>query len=129
MTGSTLLAEAVDRPTAYLLAQRLRDAIPPGAPLTPIVCSDIWWLNNDELAARPTIALGPPDSNALSAFLARRLPSAFAIDGVLNVLLDPEFPEPHACIFGAAPESTAAASDAFVQRYLPLFLNAALVRV
>ncbi len=128
MTGSTLCAEHLDRPIAYALAQRIRESLPTSAPLAPIVCSDIWWLNNDELAAQPTISLGSPDSNALSAFLARRLPSAFAIDGVLNVLLDPEFPEPHACVFGATPESTAAAAEMFTQRHLPLFLNAALVR-
>ncbi|MGD9692932.1 MAG: hypothetical protein AB7G17_04955 [Phycisphaerales bacterium] len=128
MTGSTLLAESVDRPLAYSLLEHIQHALPPSSPLSPIVCSDIWWLNNDELAHQPTISLGPPDSNALSAFLARRLPSAFAIDGVLNILLDPEYPEPHACIFGATPDSTHAATEAFLQRHLEAFLNAALAR-
>jgi len=45
-----------------------------------LVCSDVWYLNNDPLRSRPTISIGGPGVNALSAYLADKLPSAFAIE-------------------------------------------------
>lgn len=132
MTGVSLRAEAVDRPIAYDLrhrvltwrgeqGQRLRDAV---------VCSDVWWLSNDDLRRRPTISLGPPEINALTAFLAGRVPSAFTIADRLAVLLDLDLHDPWACCWGDAriENSDAAAVDAFTERYLEHFLIAAVER-
>jgi hypothetical protein len=131
VTGAHLLAEALDRPIAYTLRQRLlawleeAGEIPPPHSPRVLVCSDVWYLNNDHLRGRPTISIGGPGVNALTAFLADKLPSAFAIEGRLIVQADLDFQEVVACCWGADQGSTAAAVDAFCERYLDAFMGAA----
>lgn len=132
VTGAHLLAEAADRPIAYALRQRLAQWLAEHgeqeSPEQPrvLVCSDVWYLNNDPLRARPTISLGGPGVNALSAYLADKLPSAFAIENVLLVQADLDFVEVIACCWGRDAAATAAAVDAFTERYLDAFMDAAL---
>lgn len=133
VVGAHLTAEAHDRPIAIGLRDaiagdlvRLRHADPDLPTLRPIVCTDVWYLNNDELRARPTVSIGGPAHNALSAYLADRLPSAFAVDDLLLVQMDPEFPELLVSCWGVNPEATAQAVDAFRARFLGSFLRAAL---
>ena len=131
VTGAHLRAEASDRPVAYALRKRIADLLAArGFPETVksprvLVCSDVWYLNNDPLRSRPTISIGGPGVNALSAFLADKLPSAFAIEDVLLVQADPEFHDVIACCWGRDEKSTEAAVEAFVERYLEGFLEAA----
>jgi hypothetical protein len=133
VTGAHLRAEAMDRPVAYRLqaqlARWLEEQIPLEAEPRPcqriLVCSDLWYLNNDGLRNCPTISLGGPRVNALTAFLADKLPSAFAIEDLLLVQADLDFPDVVACCWGRDGPATAAAADAFAERYLPLFMNAA----
>ena len=88
VTGAHLRAEVADRPAAYRLRESMRgwlatkgfsihasDASEP-----VVVCSDLWYLNQDSLRTRPTVSVGAPGVNALSAYLGDRLPSAFAIN-------------------------------------------------
>lgn len=117
--GSGLEAERVDRPIAYHLAR----TIP--ARLGPRVCCDLWYINHDQARARPAIALGRPEVNALSAFLGDKLPSLLAIDDRLLVQGDPHWREPIACCWGVSDADTLAAVEAFIERYLPGFLEAA----
>jgi len=132
VTGAHLRAEVGDRPSAY----RLRDALAawlreyaPDARLTPIVCSDVWYLNNDDLRARPTISVGGPGVNALAAYLADKLPSAFSIEGLLTVQMDTDFVELTASCWGMGTPPTAAAVDAWIERYLEVFLEHAVARI
>jgi len=120
VTGSHPRAEAADRPLAYLLRERMRERL---AALQPLVCSDLWYLNNDALRARPTVSVGGPAVNAFSAFLGDKLPSVFAIDGELMIQLDPESPEHLACCWGANAEGTERAVGIFIDRYLDTFLD------
>src|SRR5688572_24965151 len=87
VVGAHPRAELTDRPIAYHLRDRmaawLGSAGEQAPSLTPLVCSDVWYLNDDELRRRPTVSIGPPESNALTAMLAGRLPSALAVDDVL----------------------------------------------
>src|SRR5262245_43553297 len=86
VVGAHLRAEFTDRPLAY----RLREAVlrwqdqslgeDDAPPLRPVVCSDVWYLNAAELAARPVISIGDPQVNAASAMLATRMPTAFVIE-------------------------------------------------
>jgi hypothetical protein len=131
VTGAHLHAEVGDRPVAYALRRRLLDWLAargqtedPARPRV-IVCSDLWYLNNDPLRTRPTISIGGPGVNALTAFLADKLPSAFAIENVLIVQADLEFQDVLACCWGKDHSATAAAVDAFCERYLDAFMEAA----
>ena len=115
VTGSRLDAERHDRPIAYALAERIaqwtreRLSSGEGAPFEIVVCSDLWWLNNEELALCPTISVGDPESNALSAFLGDKLPSAYAIENTLLVQADLDFRDLLACCWGRSPAGTNAA--------------------
>ncbi|HWB20543.1 MAG TPA: hypothetical protein VG711_09605 [Phycisphaerales bacterium] len=126
VVGSHLRAEIADRP----LASRLRDLILAWqsqsdslAPLFPIICTDLWYLNAPELMARPTIALGDPSVNAAVAYLSPHLPTAFVVDQSFRIHLDPEFIEPRACFWGINHAATASAMQTFASRYLDSFLR------
>lgn len=130
VTGAHLLAEATDRASAYRLRRAMLERL--GVPAADgvlggpvVVCSDLWYLNRDELRSRPTVSVGGPGVNALSAFLGDKLPGAFSVTGVLTVQLDPGFADRVACVWGVDHAATAAAVDAFIERYLDDFLAAA----
>lgn len=131
VVGAHLLAEVSDRPLAYRLRESVLHWLDEHAEedlpaIDPIVCTDVWYLNNDELLREPAIALGRPGVNAASAMLSNRLPTAFLIDDTLQVQLDQEFIDQRACLWGADVQSTASAVDLFVERYLDAYLRALL---
>lgn len=71
VVGAHLRAEIADRPLAYQLADAIRlwrsdHAAWLNINLEPVVLTDLWYLNNEELQAKPTISLGGPGVNALS---------------------------------------------------------------
>jgi len=130
VVGAKLEAELRDRP----LAVRLRDRIaPPDASpvprdaghLQPIVCTDLWYLNDDALRLQPTIAIGRPEDNAATAFLAGRLPTAFVAEDSFRIQFDPELIDLHVCLWGQTTDQTEAAIGLFIDRYLNGFLEAA----
>jgi len=128
VVGAHLQAELADRPLGY----RLRDAIDgwlashaPAAALRPVVCTDLWYLNAAELMVRPTIAIGRPGLNAVSAYFANRLPTALVIEQSLQVQLDPAFESLQACIWGVDEPATASGVELFRDRYLDGFLASA----
>lgn len=136
VVGAHLRAEVADRPLAYRLRERilrwLDEHSASGAEgRTPevVVCSDIWYLNNDDLRAQPTISIGGPGVNALGAYLADRLETAFVIEDVLAVQVDLDFVDPVASCWGTTHASTVSAIDAFCERYLDPFLEHALERI
>ncbi len=130
VVGSSLHAEVGDRPTAYRLARRVEDHLEQieGTRARCLVCSDLWYLNDAPLRHCPTISLGGPNRNALTAYLRDKVPSAFAIDGSLLVQVDLSYGQLDACCWGADDRLTAEAVDAFTERYLPQFVDAAASR-
>lgn len=122
VVGAPPRAEQSDRPTAYALSDRIVRAVPAAVRPRPLVCTDLWWLNDPSLRDRPTISIGAPEVNALTAYLADKLPTAFAIDDVLMVQLDPAFGDNLAACWGVNHRQTAAAVDVFAERYLSGFL-------
>lgn len=124
VTGSTLEAEVFDRPVAYKVRDLVQRGLA-GSKLTAIVCSDIWYVNNDDARARPTISVGPPASNALAAYLADRVDTVFAVDGEFSVQLDLDGHDLVASLWGVDHGATAKAVAAFEQRYLREFVRAA----
>ncbi|MCH7799407.1 MAG: hypothetical protein IID28_13335 [Planctomycetes bacterium] len=128
VVGAHLQAEQEHRPLGY----RLRESIvrwqaghPQVTPLRPVLCTDLWYLNAEDLMQRPTIAVGAPGLNAVSAFFANRLPTALVIDQSLQVQLDPEFVTLRACVWGVDERATASGIDLFETRYLDGFLRSA----
>ena len=135
VTGAHLRAETIDRPLAYLLREKvlgwLRRNVTPTTKegevdARVVVCSDVWYMNQEELRAKPTISVGGPEVNAFTAYVASRLPSLLAIEGKLLVQGEPSFDPPVVAVWGAHAEQTARAMAAFEQRYLEAFLRASM---
>lgn len=128
VTGARPAAEFHDRPVAYALQQRIQRWVlnrsRKDLDAAPLVVSDVWYLNDEQLRARPTISIGGPATNALTAFLTDKLPSAFVIDDQLMVQLDVSFQELIVCAWGRTAAQTAAAVEAFINRYLERYLEA-----
>lgn len=125
VTGSHLEAEMQDRPLAYKLreAVRMRMVERGEKDFQVIVCSDLWYLNHDELRREPTVSIGGPSHNALGAQLADKVPSALVVEGKMAVQLDVELSELVASCWGVDARSTAGAVDAFIDRYLEEFVG------
>ena len=124
VVGADLDAERLDRPIAVRLAQAM--AAPAAVlELEPIVVVDLWYLNQPAARVRPTIAIGPPERNAATAFFATRLPTAMVVEGHYRIHLDPEGITPHACAWGVTPEANAEAAETLARRFLTELLEAA----
>lgn len=121
VTGAGLNAERHDRPLAYALRERIAEAAPE---IDAVVCGDLQYLNDAGLRETPTISVGGPAANALSAYLIARLPSVLAVDGVYAVLMDVDAMPPLACCWGRDAGATAAAVEGFAARHLGAFLEA-----
>ena len=128
VVGADLRAELSDRPVAYRLREQILrwydehgDEV--DAPLEPTLCTDLWYLNDRSLTDRPVVAVGDPEINAASAYLANYLPTAFVVEQTLRVHLDPEFVQRSACLWGVNTSATVSAVDAFVERYLDTYLR------
>ncbi|MEE9211689.1 MAG: hypothetical protein V3U29_03450 [Phycisphaeraceae bacterium] len=96
VVGAHLRAEVADRPLAYRLRQHIADWLRAqdaslNIRLGPIVCSDVWYLNQETLQQLPTISLGGSGVNALSAYYAQKLASAMVRDNQMVIQLDPEY--------------------------------------
>jgi hypothetical protein len=129
VVGAHLNAEVTDRPLAYRLCELIDDwrhmhDVADEA-LHPMVCTDLWYLNHNDLLLQPTLAIGDPEFNATTAFLANRIPTALVVDQSIRIHLDPELVELRACAWGVDPAQTTAAVETFCERYLDDFLRAA----
>ncbi|WP_145076256.1 hypothetical protein [Poriferisphaera corsica] len=133
VTGSHLRAETADRPLAYKLQTKIEEWLTEheqflNVNIDPIVCSDIWFLNNQDLQQRPVICIGGPGVNALSAYFAKFIPESAEDEttGEPRVLIqiDPEFTDLHACIWGTNHELTTKGLDLFSEQYLDPYLRA-----
>jgi hypothetical protein len=138
VTGIQLKAELGDRPLAYRVEQAVRehlaDALPrtdPAEPprLAPAVVSDVFYLNNDEIQTRPTISVGGPGMNAVSAMLVNELPTAVAIENTLVIQMDLEMNDPRCAVWGMNHLDTVRAIETFLAKgYLDTFLKGVIER-
>lgn len=134
VVGAHLRAEQADRPLAYHLERRIKLWIRKHAdvlnvPLRPLICSDIWYLNHEVLQQRPTIALGGPGVNGLSAYFAQQLPQVDPTQQQIVIQIDPEFTDLRVCLWGTDHALTKRGINLFVDRYLEGFLTAAATQV
>ncbi len=125
VVGGHLRAELGDRPVTAWLAGQLDAAL---AQLTDrlrsCVLTDLWYLNDDRFRGRPALSVGPPELNALTAYLADRLPSVLSQEGVYVIQLDLEYIALDAACWGATHEATATACELFEARHLGAYARA-----
>jgi len=122
--GAHLAAEREHRPIGYRLCEMIeRRNVDDG--LEPIVCSDIWYMNQRDLMQRPTIAIGGPGVNAATAWIANRVPTAFVLEGMFQVAHDVGLSRMQAAAWGRDLPATEAAVACFIDRYLERFLRRA----
>jgi len=130
VVGSTIASELTDRPLGYRVREAvlrwqddcLEDDIDEAARRTPVVCTDVIYLNDAALMSLPAVCIGAPSSNAASAFHATRLPTAFVMDGLMRVQLDPEYIDTTAVLWGVHANANLSVVDLFIERFLPDFL-------
>jgi len=123
VTGASLRAETMDRPLAYRVKLAVDERLKDAEDWQCAVISDIWYLNNEPFARQPTISVGGPGVNALSAFLYERLPNALAVDNVLVIQMDPTLKDRRCAVWGMDHDMTVEAVDTFLQKgYLDRFL-------
>ena len=135
VVGVQLRAELGDRPLAYRVEQEIRTRLdaalgrpPEGEPprLAPVVISDVYYLNNEEIQSRPAIAIGGPGMNAVAAMLVDRLPTAVAIEDTLVIQMDLEMTDQRCAVWGMNHLDTVRAVDLFVAKYLDTFVAGVL---
>ncbi len=134
VVGAHLRAEVCDRPLAYRLVDTINTWLDQhraelSIDIQPTVCTDVWYVNTRELHARPTISIGGPGVNALSAYFAQKLHAAYVRDEQIMVQLDPEFVDLRASVWGMNHDLTVQSVDLFKTRYLDDFLRAVATQV
>ena len=124
VVGAHIRAELGDRFSALALAELVDAELQARAlDLRSVVCTDLWYLNDDRLRSRPTISVGEPSLNALTAFLADKLPDVFSVRDELIVQMDLKGEGRLACCWGSDAEATRRAIDVFCERYLEHFVR------
>lgn len=134
VVGAHLRAEMADRPIAYRLRTRINQWIrrheeDMNVSPVPVVCSDIWYVNQQALQQRPTISIGGPGVNALSAYFSNKLSPALVHDNHMVIQLDPEFVDLRVCVWGMDHAQTVEAVDVFAQKYFDGYLRAVATQV
>ena len=124
VVGASLRAEEMDRPLGYRLADEIKRRLGDGSDWSPLVISDVLYVNDKSLACCPVISLGGPGVNHLSSLLFRELPSVLSIDNVLILQMDVDLVDHRCCLWGMDHDQTVEALDLFIKRgHLDYFLN------
>jgi hypothetical protein len=97
--------------------------------VVPIVCSDVWYMNQEVLHSRPTISLGGPGVNALSAYYFDKLNTAVTRENQIFIQLDSEFIDLRVCIWGMDHDLTVDALELFTRQHLDGYLRAVATQV
>ncbi|RUL87129.1 hypothetical protein [Tautonia sociabilis] len=130
VTGSALRAEEVDRPLAYYLRKQVEEHLlgREGDRLgfRVRVVSDLRWLHDETFQELPTISVGGPGVNLLAHRWLEELPLSLAVEGQYFIQMDPDLNELKASIWGMDNPNTQIAVSAFVNRFLPRFIDRCL---
>ena len=126
VVGAHLRAEAGDRSRA----NQVRDAIVGwmrdndiNDPPWPLVCCDLWYLNQIELKTQPTICIGHPEINAATAAIAATLQTVALVDDSYRIQLDPEYIDCTCCFWGVDDAHSKHATEAFIADFMPKLLG------
>ncbi len=133
VVGAHPRAEEADRPLAYRLRSEIerwkaRHAELLEVELAAMVCTDLWYLNDEDLRRKPTVCIGGPGVNALSAYLAKHLGETQMQADVL-MQLDEDFTDLRVIIWGRDHEKTVHGVELFVDRFLDGYLRAVATQV
>ena len=126
VTGACLKAERLDRPLAERIRQAAHTALVERIDSEPdiVILSDIWYLNSTELHQTPTISVGGPGVNHLSAYWQSRLPFALMVENVLQIQMDVSGADHRCCVWGMDHELTVEAVETFLSKgHLTRFLS------
>ena len=116
VTGSEIRAEERDRPTAYRLKEEI-DRRSDGQPFRrAVVVGDAWFLDHRVFHLNPSIAVGGPGVNRLTAELSQQVPVVWTQDQRSYVQVDFENPAKRAALWGVDAEATMLAVQTFVSR-------------
>ena len=125
--GTHLRAELGDRRRGYYLKEAIVDWMEQQelfGPPWPLVCSDMWYLNQADLRTRPTICIGQPELNAATAALSPKLETVLLTEDAYRIQCDPEYVELRCCMWGIDDEHTNQCVDQFIKNMLPNFIGA-----
>jgi hypothetical protein len=132
VVGADLRAETLDRPIVHALQRGVNTLLSKEAVVlerslpAAVVCTDVWYLNSNLLRLCPTISVGGPELNALSAYLIGRVAPVYAVEGRYAIHADPRREQLAACLWGVDSTNTAHAMDVFCTRHLPAFVQACI---
>jgi hypothetical protein len=107
-------------------------------PLTPLICTDLWYLNHADLQRRPTICLGGPGVNALQAINANQSDDEAteqeerppeALEPRVTIMIDPDYTHLRVGIWGTDTDLTEKGIQLFEERYLNDYLRACVTQV
>lgn len=139
VVGVQLRAELGDRPLAYRIEREVRNRLeaalgkPAGGTLprlSPVVLTDVYYLNNEEMQTRPAVSVGGPAMNALSALLVDQLPTAVAIENTLVIQMDLEMKDKRCAVWGMDHLDTVRCVDLFIGKgYLDTFVSGVLAKL
>jgi hypothetical protein len=126
VVGAHLRGELGDRQRGYYLGEAIVDWMKQHeitGPPWPLVCSDLWYLNDTELRTRPTICIGQPEVNAATAALSSKLDTLQVADSAHRIQGDPEFVDLKYCLWGIDDTHTNKCIEQFIKNALPNFLG------
>ena len=127
VVGAHLRGELEDRRRGYYLGEAIVDWMEqhdiPGPPW-PLVCSDLWYLNDTELRTRPTICIGQPEVNAATAAMSPKRETLLLVDNAYRIQGDHEYIDLKCCLWGIDDTHTNQCVEQFIKNVLPNFLGA-----
>jgi hypothetical protein len=115
VTGASFRAEEKDRPLAYRISEEVAKRLGPESAWRAEVISDVLYINDNQLSRCPTISIGGPGVNGLSAMLYRELPSVLTIDNVLLIQMDVDLNDVRCCFWGMDHDQTVEALELFLK--------------
>ena len=125
VVGAHLRAELGDRRRGYYLGETIVDWMEQHAlagPPWPLVCSDLWYLNDTELRTRPTICIGQPEVNAATAALSPKLETILLEDDAYRIQGDSEYIDLKYCLWGIDDSHSNQCLEQFIKTVLENFL-------
>jgi hypothetical protein len=126
VVGAHLRAELGDRRRGYYLGEAIvawMEQHEIAGPPWPLVCTDLWYLNDTELRIRPTICIGQPDVNAATAAMSPKLETILLEDDAYRIQGDSGFVTLKYCLWGIDDTHSNQCLEQFIKTVLPNFLG------
>jgi len=90
----------------------------------PLVCTDMWYLNQAELRIQPTVCIGSPEVNAATTAISSRLSTVILKDEEYRIQADPSYVDLKCCMWGTNEHHSDTCLDVFISKIMPLWLGA-----